>query len=152
MKIAKFKSWKIVSILHNLQKKEGYLSENALKQLAKKININLAQIYGIATFYKSFNLVPQGEHTVTLCLGTACHVRGGERILNEITNFLGIKPGETTPDRFFTLKVVNCVGACAIGPVMIIDGKYYGHMSAIKAKKILIEYKKYKYEKKHIKK
>ncbi len=138
----KARSWALISILQDLQGREGYLPRNVLSEVAKRMDISLPQIYGVATFFRSLSLVPQGRHRVTLCLGTACHVRGGARILNEIINLLNIRPDETTKDGFFSLKVVNCLGACAIGPVMVVDDKYYGDMSASKAKKILDDYRK----------
>ena len=133
--------WALISILQEVQEKKGFLSSDVLKQVSERMNIRMSQLYGVATFFKSFNMAPQGRHTVTLCLGTACHVRGGTKILDEIAGFLKIKPGEATKDGFYSLKAVNCLGACAIGPVMVIDGKYYSHMSASKAKKILSEYR-----------
>lgn len=138
----KGKSWALISILQDIQERQGYLSKDVLKQVARRMNLDLPQLYGVATFFKSLSLVPQGKHRVTLCLGTACHVRGGQKISDEITDFLKIKPDETTKDNFFTLKVVNCLGACAIGPVLVVDSKYYGNMTASKAKKILSGYRK----------
>lgn len=138
----KGKSWALISILQDIQERHGYLKRELIEQAAKRMNITLSRIYGIATFFKSLNLVPQGKHKITLCLGTACHVRGGAKILDEITGFLNITPDETTKDGFFTLKTVNCLGACAIGPVMVVDEKYYGHMSPSKAKKVLSNYRK----------
>lgn len=135
----KQKPWALISILQDIQEKVGYLPQNILEQVAKKMNIPLPQIYGVATFFKSLSLTPQGRHKVTICLGTACHVRGGEKILTEISDLLKIESGETTNDGEFTLKVVNCLGACAIGPVMIIDDKYYGKMPASKAKKLVVK-------------
>ena len=135
-------SWALISILQDLQEREGYLPRELLKQVAKRMDISLPQIYGVAPFFRSLSLVPQGRHRVTLCLGTACHVRGGARILNEIINLLNIRPDETTKDGFFSLKVVNCLGACAIGPVMVVDDKYYGDMSASKANRLLNDYRK----------
>jgi len=137
LKKYKQKPWALISILQGIQEKVGYLPPDLLKRVAERMNIPLPQIYGVATFFKSLSLTPQGRHKITVCLGTACHVRGGEKILAEITDLLKIAPGETTGDGKFTLKVVNCLGACAIGPIMIVDDKYYGKMSASKAKKIL---------------
>jgi len=140
----KQKPWALVSILQDIQEKVGYLPQDLLKQVAKKMSIPLPQIYGVATFFKSLSLAPQGRHEITLCLGTACHVRGAPRILDEITTLLKVDPGETTKDDEFTFKVVNCLGACAIGPVMIIDDKYYGQMSASEAKNLVIKYRRMK--------
>jgi NADH-quinone oxidoreductase subunit E len=99
--------------------------------------MDINQIYGVATFYKSFSLVPQGKHSITLCLGTACHVRGGPKILRELRGLLLVEPGQTTADRQFSLNVVNCLGVCAIGPVMLVDQKFYGEMNPLKAKRII---------------
>jgi len=133
----KQKPWALISILQDVQEETGYLTTDMLKRVAERMDIPLSQIYGVATFYKSLNLTPQGKHTVTFCVGTACHVRGADRVLTEVSDLLGIEPGQTTEDGEFTLKVANCLGACAIGPVMVVDGKYYGKMSASKAKNIL---------------
>lgn len=132
------KTWALISILQNIQEQEGYLSTEALRRVSERMDIPLPQIYGVATFYKSLRLTPQGKHCVTICAGTACHVRGSEKILKELTGFLGVEPGGTTEDGEFTLNVVNCLGACAIGPVVVLDGKYYGKMSPSKAKELLV--------------
>jgi NADH-quinone oxidoreductase subunit E len=99
--------------------------------------MDINEIYGVATFYKSFTLTPQGKHSITLCLGTACHVRGGPKILRGLKGLLHIEPGQTTADKQFSLNVVNCLGVCAIGPVMMVDRKFYGEMNSIRAKKII---------------
>ena len=133
------KPWALISILQDIQEEVGYLPPDILEGVAKKMDIPLTQIYGVATFYKSLSLTPQGRHIVTFCMGTACHVRGTDRVLAEVSDLLGIEPGQTTTDGEFTLKVANCLGACAIGPVMVVDGTYYGKMSASKAKKLLVK-------------
>jgi NADH-quinone oxidoreductase subunit E len=127
----------LISILHEIQDRYNHLPEGALRKVASRLQMDLNDIYGVATFYKSFSLVPKGKHSVTLCLGTACHVRGGPKILREVKQLLGIKPGQTTEDRKFSLNVVNCLGVCAIGPVMFVDGKFYGEMNPLKAKRII---------------
>lgn len=99
--------------------------------------MDINEIYGVATFYKSFSLVPRGKHCITLCMGTACHVRGGPKILRELKGLLHIEPGQTSPDKQFSLNVVNCLGVCAIGPVVMIDGKFYGEMNPIKARRLV---------------
>jgi len=137
----KQKPWALISILQDIQDKVGYLPPDILKGVAKEMDMSLPQIYGVATFFKSLNLKPQGRHAVTFCLGTACHVRGAGKIMNEVSNLLEIQPGETTEDGEFTLRAVNCLGACAIGPVMVLDGKYYGKMSASRAKDLLMEFR-----------
>jgi len=133
------KPWALISILQDIQDKVGYLPPDVLKRVAGKMDLPLTQIYGVATFYKSLNLTPQGRHTITLCMGTACHVRGADKILNEMSDFLEIEPGQTTVDGEYTLRAVNCLGACAIGPVVVVDGEYYGKMSASKAKNLLVK-------------
>jgi len=127
----------LISILHDIQDHYNFLPEGALRGVALRLQIDLNEIYGVATFYKSFSLLPKGKHSITLCLGTACHVRGGPKILRELKKMLNIEPGQTTPDKQFSLNVVNCLGVCAIGPVMMVDGKFYGEMNSIKAKRVI---------------
>ena len=127
----------IISILHDIQDQYNYLPETALKEVASSLQMDLNDLYGVATFYKSFSLVPKGRHSITLCLGTACHVRGGPKVLRQMKKELGIEPGQTTKDKNFSLDVVNCLGVCAIGPVMVVDGKFYGEMNWVKAKRII---------------
>jgi NADH-quinone oxidoreductase subunit E len=127
----------LISILHEIQDRYNHLPEGALRKVASRLQMDLSDLYGVATFYKSFSLIPRGKHSVTLCLGTACHVRGGPKILREVKKLLDIKPGQTTEDGKFSLNVVNCLGVCAIGPVMFVDGKFYGEMNPLKAKKII---------------
>jgi len=134
------KPWALISILQDIQSEIGYLPSVVLKEVAEKMEIPLTQIYGVATFYKSLSFIPQGKHTVTFCMGTACHVRGSDKILSEVSDFLGVEPGQTTEDGELSLKVANCLGACAIGPVMVVDGVYYAKMSASRAKKILARF------------
>jgi len=129
----------LVSILQDIQDNVGYLPTEVLKRVADKMDISYRQIYGVVTFFKSLNLTPLGKHTITVCLGTACHVRGGGKILSEISDSLNIKQDETTEDGEFTLRTVNCLGACAIGPVVVVDDKYYGKMTPSKVKKLLIK-------------
>ncbi len=127
----------LISMLHDIQSRYSHLPEGALRTVARKLDMDLNDVYGVATFYKAFTLSPQGKHSITLCQGTACHVRGVQKILPEISALLQIGPGETTRDRNFSLHVVNCLGVCAIGPVMMVDGKFYGEMTSGKAKKII---------------
>jgi len=127
----------LISILHEIQDRYNHLPQEALKKGASRLQMDLNDIYGVATFYKSFSLIPKGKHSITLCLGTACHVRGGPKILREMKKQLNIEPGQTTVDKQFSLNVVNCLGVCAIGPVMFVDGKFYGEMNPVKAKRLI---------------
>ena len=131
---------KLISILQDIQAEYRYLPRNAIKLVASRLGINEIEVFGVATFFKGFTLEPRGEHLVSLCLGTACHVRRAQSILREVTRLLGIKPGRTTKDRKFSLETVNCLGACAIGPVVVIDGEYNGHMSVKKLRDLLCSY------------
>jgi NADH-quinone oxidoreductase subunit E len=127
----------LISILHDIQNRYNHLPEEALRRVALRLQMDPNDIYGVATFYKSFSLTSRGKHSITLCLGTACHVRRGPKILTEISRQLNVKPGQTTKDNMFYLQVVNCLGVCAIGPVMVVDGEYYGEVNSIKAKRII---------------
>jgi NADH-quinone oxidoreductase subunit E len=127
----------LISILEEIQAKYSYLPEEALKIVAKKLKRPLVDIYGVATFYKAFSLKPRGKHLISICLGTACHVRGGETIASEFQRQLGIKPGGTTSDNEITLETVNCLGACAIGPIVVVDGHYFSKVPLQKVKEII---------------
>jgi NADH-quinone oxidoreductase subunit E len=105
--------------------------------VAQELNIPLIQVYGVATFFKAFSLEPRGEHLVCVCLGTACHVRGAQSVLDETERHLGIEAGHNTEDMKYSLETVNCLGACALGPLMVIDGEYHGQMTTAKVKKVL---------------
>ncbi len=131
----------IISILQDLQEKTGYLKREDMFKLSKILNMPVADIYRIATFFKAFSLTPRGKNIIQICLGTACHVRGGDKVLLEFENKLNIQAGETTTDGNFTLETVNCLGACALGPVVVVNQKYYGNMNTSKVKDILNEYK-----------
>ena len=127
----------LISILQDIQSEYHYLPEEALREVATQLAIPLIQVYGVATFFKAFSLKPRGEHIVNVCLGTACHVRRAPAVLDEVKRRLGIEAGETTEDMRFSLETVNCLGACALGPIVVVDGKYHGQMSPGKVKKIL---------------
>ncbi len=131
----------LISLLLNIQDEFFYLPQEALERVAAKMDVPAVQVYQVARFYKAFSLQPRGKHLVTVCLGTACHVRGGERIVDQLGRLLQVAPGKTTEDRLFTLQTVNCLGCCALGPVMVVDGTYYGKMSATKIDKILNKYR-----------
>ena len=127
----------LLSVLQNIQTEFGYLPEEKLIETAETLDVPLIDVYGVATFYKSFSLTPRGRHRVKVCLGTACHVRGASRIVEEVERKLAIKPGETSEDGEFSLETVMCLGCCAIGPVVVIDGKYYGQVTPTKVESIL---------------
>jgi len=127
----------LLSILQDVQKECGYLPEERLREIAVMLGMPLIDVYGVATFYKSFSLTPRGRHLVKACLGTACHVRGANRIVEETRRKLGIEPGETSDNGDYSLETVMCLGCCAIGPVMVVDNKYYGQMSPTKVESIL---------------
>ena len=127
----------IISLLEEVQAEYGYLPAHELQRVATLTGRSLVDIYGVATFFRAFSLTPRGKHHVQVCLGTACHVRGGPTIANEVQRQLGIRPGETTPDRSFSLETVNCLGACALGPVMVVDGHYFSKVRVPMTKGIL---------------
>jgi NADH:ubiquinone oxidoreductase subunit E len=127
----------LIQILHEVQQEYQYLPEIALRNVAAMMDISLVDVYGVATFFRSFSMKPKGKHTVTCCMGTACHVRNSVGVLEEAKRCLCIEPGETTEDMQFSLETVNCVGACALGPIVIIDSEYHGEMAPAKVKKVL---------------
>jgi NADH-quinone oxidoreductase subunit E len=127
----------LISILEEIQSRHSYLTKEALQLVAKKTGKSLVDVYGVATFFRAFSLKPRGRHLVSVCLGTACHVRNAPTIALEVQRQLEIKPGQTTSDREFTLETVNCLGACALGPVLVIDGRYFPHVTTQKVKQIL---------------
>jgi NADH-quinone oxidoreductase subunit E len=127
----------LVPILQDVQKEFNYLPKKALTRVSVFLDVPLSQIYEVATFYKAFSLTPRGEHQLSLCLGTACHVRGAAILENHLERALEIKPGETTSDLKFSFDTVNCVGACALGPILEVDGEYHGKMSISKGNKLL---------------
>jgi len=127
----------LISILEEIQSAYGYLPREALEAVAENTGRSLVDIYGVATFYRAFSLHPRGRHLVSVCLGTACHVRGGPAVAEEIKRQLGVKPGDMTPDGEFSFETVNCLGACALGPVMLIDGHYFPKVKTSMVKEIL---------------
>ena len=131
----------LISILLDIQSEYNYLPKNALILVSEKLNIRLIEIYAVATFYTVFSLKPRGKYIINVCVGTACHVRGGQGIADNIQKELNIKIGDTTDDMLFTLETVRCLGACALGPVMEINGEYYGQLTTKKADSVLQIYK-----------
>lgn len=120
----------LIPILQDIQAHYNYLPGGALKDLAVKLEIPISRVYSVATFYKAFSLEPRGKHLVHVCMGTACHVRGASRILDSLKRKLEIESGETTEDMMFTLETVNCLGSCALGPLVLIGEKYHGKTKA----------------------
>ncbi|MCD6250297.1 MAG: NAD(P)H-dependent oxidoreductase subunit E [candidate division Zixibacteria bacterium] len=129
----------LIAILEGIQNRYGYLSEDSLRTVAEKTGRSLVDIYAVATFYKAFSLKPRGKHLISACLGTACHVRGGPAIAEEIQRQLGVEAGETTPDGEFTFETAACLGACALGPIVVVDGHYYSKVGTVNVKNILKE-------------
>ena len=130
----------LVSILQDTQSEFGYLVREALLEISTGLGVPLSQVYSVATFFRSFSLTQRGRHLINVCLGTACHVRGAVRILETIEREAGINPGETAEDLRFTLETVNCVGACALGPIVIVDKEYAGQMKTDRVKSLLESY------------
>lgn len=132
----------LLAILQDIQEVYNYLPLPILKMVSREMDIPLMRVYEVATFYNAFSLTPRGEHVVRLCVGTACHVRGAAGILDKLERTLEIKPGETSGDMKFTLETVNCVGACALGPVMVMDGEYHGQVTLATVDKVVGPLKK----------
>ena len=126
----------LIQVLLDIQRENHWLAKDALKQVNQRLGVPLTQIYHVATFYKAFSLVPRGRHSVSVCLGTACHVRGAPRLSDKVIETLKIKPGQTSTDMRFSLDTVNCLGCCALGPVMVVDGEYYSSPSTEELKRI----------------
>ncbi len=131
----------LIPILQGVQGKFGYISEDSVVSISKHLNISQTKIYAVATFYTQFRFIRPGDHMVRVCQGTACHVRGGKRIMNEVCKLLGIMPGETRHDYKFSIERVACFGSCALSPVVVIDDKVYGRMTPQKIKQLLKEIK-----------
>jgi len=127
----------LIGILQQIQARYGYLPSDALAIVADETGRSLTDVYGVATFFRSFSLQPRGKHVCSVCVGTACHVRGGSAVAEKFEGALGVKPGATTPDRAFTLETVNCLGGCALGPIVVVDGHYFSNVSPEKVKQII---------------
>jgi NADH-quinone oxidoreductase subunit E len=127
----------LVPILQDVQREFNYLPKEALCAVSANLDVPISRVYEVVTFYKAFSLKPRGRHQLSLCMGTACHVRGTELIARNIADILGIKEGDTTADREFSFETVGCLGACALGPVLVVNGEYHGHMNIAKSTKIL---------------
>ena len=127
----------ILGVLEDIQDALHYLPESALKTVAESFQVSLSQVYSLATFYKSFSLKPKGKHHICVCTGTACYVRGAEKVIDKISQNIGIAPGDTTPDAHFSLETVNCLGACALGPLVVVDTVYHGNVKIKEIDKLL---------------
>ncbi len=127
----------LIEVLQDVQEAFGYISEETMNTVSKELGVPVIEVYRVASFYKAFTLAPRGRHVITVCMGTACHVRGAPRMLDEVRGQLGIEPGQTTPDKMFTLERVNCLGACALGPIVVLDGKYHRNMTPNKLRKLI---------------
>lgn len=130
----------LIPVLHGIQELYGYLPEDVLRIVSENLDIPMTEIYGVATFYHYFSLVPKGEHVIRVCLGTACYVKGSGLLINRLTQELGINVGETTKDNKFTLEATRCLGACGLAPVMTVDNKVYGKVTLDDIRRILDEY------------
>jgi NADH-quinone oxidoreductase subunit E len=127
----------LIAALEAVQERFRFLPSEALVLASEHLHVPLSQAYAVATFYHAFSLKPKGKHCLSVCMGTACHVRGSPKLLSQLEIKLGLEAGGTTPDRLFTLETVNCLGACALGPIMVTDGEYSGHMTPQKADTLL---------------
>jgi len=127
----------LISVLEEVQAQYRYLPREAMILVSERMGVPLSQVYSVATFYNAFSLVPRGRHTIHVCTGTACHVRGAVQVLSRLESRLGIRAGETTRDRQFTLETVNCLGCCALGPVVVLDDEYEGQMTPKKVDALL---------------
>ena len=130
----------LIQLLLDIQRELSWVPRKAIKKISEKLKIPVSQIYRVASFYTAISLKPRGRHLIRVCVGTACYVRGGTRLLDSIENKLEIKSGETTNDDLFSLETVNCLGCCALGPVIEIDGQYFGKLNSEKLDKLLINY------------
>ncbi len=127
----------VMEALQDIQEEFRYLPEAAMCRVSESLEVPLIEVFRLANFYKAFSLKPRGRHLITVCEGTACHVQGSPRVAEEVLTQLDVEPGETTGDGAFTVETVNCVGACALAPVVIIDGQYYDHMTAARLQNLL---------------
>jgi len=127
----------LIEVLQDVQENYGYVSEGAMQDVSQGLGVPLMEVYRVASFYKAFRLKPPGKNVLTMCMGTACHVRGAHLLLDQATGQLGVKPGEVTPDGLFSVEHVNCLGACALGPIVSENGSYHHHMTPGKLRKLI---------------
>jgi NADH:ubiquinone oxidoreductase subunit E len=140
--IAEFKGQpdSLIEVLHKVQETFGYIPEAVQVEVAKGLDVPLSRVYGVVTFYNLFTMVPRGKHTISVCLGTSCYVRGGKRIMDKLKESLKIEDGGTTEDRMFSLESIRCMGACALAPVVKVDNDLYSHVVRTKLPEILSKY------------
>ncbi len=127
----------LIPVLQDIQDQYNYLPKDELHEVAVRLKVPLTQVYSVATFYKMFSLIPKGKHQLKICLGTTCHLKGGQRLVASVCNRLGVEVGYTTKDRQFSVETVGCLGTCAQAPVMMVDDKYYARVTVDKVSKIL---------------
>lgn len=127
----------LIEVLQDIQETRGYISREAVNAVSRELGVPIIDVYRVANFYKAFTLIPRGKHVITLCLGTACHVRGGNPLLKQALELLGVEPGGTTEDGLFTVESVNCLGACALGPVAVLDGVYHHKMTPARLRSLI---------------
>ena len=127
----------LIEVLQDIQKNYGYISKEAMQAVSRGLGVPLIEVYRVASFYKAFRLKPSGKYVLTMCMGTACHVRSSSLLHDQATSQLGVKPGEVTPDGLFSIQHVNCLGACALGPIVAENGSYHHHMTPGKLRKLI---------------
>ena len=127
----------LIEVLQDVQKNYGYISQETMRTASQGLGVPLIEVYRVASFYKAFRLKPSGKHVLTFCTGTACHVRSANLLLDHATGHLGVQPGEVTPDGLFSIEHVNCLGACALGPIVAENGSYHHHMTPAKVRKLI---------------
>ena len=127
----------LIEVLQDVQDLYGYLSQESMTEVSAELGVPLIEVFRVASFYKAFSLTPRGRHVLTVCSGTACHVRGAARIVDQVTGELAVQPGKTTSDGLFTVEAVNCLGACALGPVVVLDGVYHSQMTPRRLRRLI---------------
>jgi NADH:ubiquinone oxidoreductase subunit E len=127
----------LIEVLQDVQETFGYISEKVMTTVSRELGVPVIEVYRVANYYKAFSLAPRGRHLITVCMGTACHVRGAPVLLDELRGQFGIEPGQTTPDGLFSLERVNCLGACALGPIVVLNGKYHRNMTPNRLRKLI---------------
>jgi NADH-quinone oxidoreductase subunit E len=127
----------LIEVLQDVQEQYDYIPQEAMEVVSRELGVPVIEVYRVASFYKAFRLKPSGKHALTFCAGTACHVRGSNLLVNQATSQLGIEPGEVTPDSLFSIEKVNCLGACALGPIVVENGSYHHHMTPAKLRKLI---------------